>query len=118
MSLKDIYNKIMGNYPDLQFKTKIYMPEGFYPDDLTKVKKAISKGKGSYVIILISENKDDLFDIVTPFQLKLPVWKGKKPVVCGIAPDKESAEELVGTIVEDCMKIRGNLEVREYICSL
>ena len=117
MSLKDIYNKITGNFPDLQYRPVIYMPEGMDKDDLDKIKKKISAGKGSFGIILISENENDLFDIVTPFQLKLPVWKDKKPVVCGIARNKDEAGELVGVIVRDCMTSRGNLEVKKFLCS-
>ena len=117
MSLKDLYNRIMGNFPDLQYRPVIYMPDGMDSKDLDSIRKKISAGKGSYGIILISENDNDLFDIVTPLQLKLPVWKGKKPVICGIARNKEEAGELVGTIVRDCMTARGDLEVKKFLCS-
>ena len=118
MNIKDLYNKILGNSPDLTYRSKLYMIEGEGAKELSKYKKQIAKGKGSCGVILISEREDDLFDIVTPFQLKMTVWVDKHPVVAGIAPDKDEAAELVRKIIEDCAKKRGDLNIKEYICSL
>ena len=103
---------------ELEYRPRLYLSEGLDEKDLARLKKKIARGKGSCAVILISENENDQFDIVTPFQLKLPVWKGKKPVVAGIAGKKEEAPDLVQQIIEDCLKVRGNLELKEYICSL
>ena len=103
---------------ELEYRPRLYLSEGLDEKDLARLKKKIARGKGSCAVILISENENDQFDIVTPFQLKLPVWEGKKPVVAGIAGKKEEAPDLVQQIIEDCLKVRGNLELKEYICSL
>ncbi len=103
---------------ELEYRPRLYLSEGLDEKDLARLKKKIARGKGSCAVILISENENDQFDIVTPFQLKLPVWEGKKPVVAGIAGKKEEAPDLVQQIIEDCLKVRGDLELKEYICSL
>ena len=103
---------------ELEYRPRLYLSEGLDEKDLARLKKKIARGKGSCAVILISENENDQFDIVTPFQLKLPVWEGKKPVVAGIAEKKEEAPDLVQQIIEDCLKARVDLELKEYICSL
>lgn len=103
---------------ELEYRPRLYLSEGLDEKDLARLKKKIARGKGSCAVILISENENDQFDIVTPFQLKLPVWEGKKPVVAGIAEKKEEAPDLVQQIIKDCLKVRGDLELKEYICSL
>lgn len=103
---------------ELEYRPRLYLSDGLDEKDLSRLKKNISKGKGSCAVILISENENDQFDIVTPFQLKLPVWKDKKPVVAGIAGKKDDAPALVEQIITDCLTERGDLNLKEYICSL
>lgn len=103
---------------ELEYRPRLYLSDGLDEKDLSRLKKKISKGKGSCAVILISDNENDQFDIVTPFQLKLPVWKDKKPVVAGIAGKKDDAPVLVEQIISDCLNARGDLNLKEYICSL
>lgn len=103
---------------ELQYRPRLYLSEGLDEKDLQRLKRKISKGKGSCAVILLSENADDMFDIVTPFQLKLPVWEGKKPIVAGIAGSKDDAADLTCQMISDCLKSRGDLKLKEYICSL
>ncbi len=113
-----ILDKIFHKDITLEYRPRLYLSEGLTEKDLRRLKRSIAGGKGSCAVILLSENADDMLDIVTPFQLKLPVWKDKKPVVAGIAGKKDEAAELVTTIIQDCLDIRGDLNVKEYICSL
>ncbi|MCR4791915.1 MAG: hypothetical protein K5871_04145 [Lachnospiraceae bacterium] len=110
--------KIFRDKIELDYRPKLYLSDALMGRDLTRIKRNIARGKGSCSVILISDNDNDQFDIVTPFQLKLPVWEGKKPVVAGIADGKEDAEALVMKIISDCLKSRGDLKLKEYICSL
>ena len=83
---------------ELQYRPRLYLSEGLDEKNLKRLKRKISKGKGSCAVILLSENADDMFDIVTPFQLKLPVWEGKKPIVAGIAGSKDVRNIRTGEI--------------------
>ena len=114
----EFFSKIFRKNIELEYRPRLYLSDGLDEKDLARLKKKISKGRGSCAVILISDNENDQFDIVTPFQLKLPVWEGKKPVVAGIADKKDDAPNLVEQIISDCLTARGDLNLKEYICSL
>ena len=103
---------------EINFRTSLYLSDSINEKKLPKVKKKISDGKGSYKLILISDKDDENFDIVSPSNLKSRIWEGKVPTACGIAGDEDEAFELVAKITEDCLKARGDLNLKEYICSL
>jgi len=110
--------KLFKDKVEINFKTSLYLSDSISDKKLPKVKDKISKGKGSYKVILISDKEDENFDIVSASNLKSRIWEGKIPTACGIADDEDEAFELVTKITEDCLKARGDLELKEYICSL
>ncbi len=110
--------KLFKDLIEVNFKSSLYLSDSIAGKNLPKIKSRISNGKGSYKIILISEKEDENFDIVSPSNLKSRVWENKVPTVCGIAEDEDGAFELVARITEDCLKARGDLQLKEYICSL
>ncbi len=110
--------KLFKDSIEVNFKTSLYLSDSITDKKLPKIKNKISNGKGSYKLILISEKEDENFDIVSASNLKSRVWEGKVPTVCGIADDEDEAFELVTRITEDCMKARGDLQLKEFICSL
>ena len=103
---------------EINFKPVLYLSDSISEKKLPKVKKKIRNGKGSYKIILISDKAEENFDIVSPSNLKSRIWEGKVPTACGIADDEDEAFELVAKITEDCLKTRGDLNLKEYVCSL
>ncbi len=116
--LKEILSKIFNKKIELTYRPRLYLSEGLDVKKLPGLKRKIATGKGSCRLILLSEKEDENFDIVSPSQLKLKVWEDKTPVVAGIASDESEAYELVMKIIDDCRKSRGDLELKEYICSL
>ena len=110
--------KLFKDKVEVNFRTSLYLSDSITDKKLPKIKNKISNGKGSYKLILISEKEDENFDIVSASNLKSRVWEGKVPTVCGIADDEDEAFELVTRIAEDCMKARGDLQLKEFICSL
>ena len=103
---------------EINFKTTLYLSDSINEKKLPKVKKKIQNGKGAYKLILISDREDENFDIVSPSNLKSRIWEGKVPTACGIADGEDEAFELVAKITEDCLKARGDLKLKDYICSL
>jgi len=116
--IKEIFSKLFRDKVELTYRPRLYLSEDLSVKDLKRLKDKIEKGKGSCKIILISDKEDENFDIVTPGQLRYRVWDGKKPVVAGLASDEEQAFELVMKIIDDCMKKRGDLMLKDYIWSL
>ncbi|MBP5556037.1 MAG: hypothetical protein J6X94_14345 [Lachnospiraceae bacterium] len=110
--------KLFKDKVEVNFRHSLYLSDSISLNKLPKVKDKILKGKGSYKLILVSEKEDENFDIVSVSNLKSRVWEGKVPQVCGVADNEDEAFKLVAKITEDCLKNRGNLELKEYICSL
>lgn len=96
----------------------LYVSDGLNEKNVQKLKKKVEQGKGSACLLLKSENKNDCIDIVTSFQLRSKVWEGKTAVCIGLADGKESATDLVQTIIMDCLEKTGRIDLKEYICSL
>ncbi len=116
--IKELKSKIFSDKIKLSYRPKLYLSEDLTERDLPKIKRKISKGRGSCKLILIADKENENFDIVGPSQLKLKVWEGKKPVVAGIASGEAQAFELIMKIIDDCMAKRGDLMLKEYIWSL
>ena len=110
--------KLFKDSVEINFKTTLYLSDSISEKKLPKVKKKIQNGKGPYKLILISDKEEENFDIVSPSNLKSRIWEGKIPTACAIAGDENEAFELVAKITEDCLKVRGDLKLKEYICSL
>ena len=110
--------KLFKDAVQVNFTSSLYLSDKITEKKLPGIRKKISGGKGSYKLILISEKEDENFDIVSPSNLKSRIWEDKIPTVCGIAGDEDEAFELVIRITEDCLKMRGDLKLKEYICSL
>ncbi len=110
--------KLFKDKVEVNFRPSLYLSDSINIKKLPKVKDKILKGKGSYKLILVSEKEDENFDIVSASNLRSRVWEGKVPSVCAIAENEDEAFELVAKITEDCLKKRGDLDLKEYICSL
>lgn len=116
--IEGVVSKIFRKSVNVVYLDKLYLSDSLSADKLPELKKKIERGKGSVCLLLKSDNKDDCLDIVTPFQLRMKVWEGKSPVCIGIADSKDSAPDLVETIIRDCLEKYGRAELKEYICSL
>jgi len=110
--------KLFKDVIEVNFRTSLYLSDSLSSKKLPKIKNKILKGKGSYRLILLSDKEDENFDIVSPSNLKSRIWEGKIPEAVGIADDEDEAFELVRKITEDCLNARGDLNLKEYVCSL
>ena len=113
-----ILDKIFRKDIKIIYCDNLYLSDGLSEKKTEKLKKKAEQGKGNACLLLKSENKDDCIDIVTSFQLKSKVWEGKSPVCIGLADGKDSAVELVQTIIRDCLEKTGKTDLKEFICSL
>ena len=112
-----IFMRLFRKTVNLKYSDNLFLSPGIDEAKLPKLQKKIEKGKGKVVLLLRSEDKDDLIDIVTPFQLTFRIWEDKEPVVLGLADDNDEAYELVQTILREGLAESGK-SLKEYICSL
>ena len=110
--------KLFKDSIDIEFASSLFYPDSISEKKLSKIKDKIRKGKGSYKLILLSEKEDENFEIVSVSNLKSRIWEEKIPVAIGIAGDEDKAFELVAEIAKECQKARGDLSLKEYVCSL
>ncbi|MBR1650518.1 MAG: hypothetical protein IJ691_05065 [Lachnospiraceae bacterium] len=98
-----------------KFFPQVYTSEGINPKKLFFIRQKIKRGKGEYFIIVPSEKEDELLEIIGSGELKKSIYDGKRLIVGGISDDKEDAMKLVLLMTEDCRRIRGDLNLKEFI---
>ncbi len=103
--------------PVFLFDENIYMSQ-----DLTynKIKRKIKKCiRFPYIFklycITFASNEKDQLDIIRTDMFFQKYYKDKEIRVYGFTNDEASAFELVRTIVDDCLKETGNVNVKEYL---
>ena len=116
--IDSVLSKIFRKNINIVYTDNLYLSDGLSEKKIPKIKKKIEKGKGSVCLLLKSGNDNDCLDIVTPFQLKMKSWEGKSPICVGLADGKDSAVELVETMIKDCLAKTGTSDLKEFICSL
>lgn len=113
-----VSDKIFKKNNNIVYCQNLYLSDGLTEKKVNKLKKQIGQGKGNACLLLKSDNKDDCIDIVTSFQLRSKVWEGRSPVCIGLADGKDSAAELVQVIIKDCLEKTGEIDLKQFICSL
>lgn len=101
----------------LEFSPKLYYGEGIHPDDLEKLKEKIcSKPLLSNVfLLLLPENDSDQIEILSSRYFVQPYYGDHSVKVVGIANDHADAVALVLKITEDCMAIRKDCRLKEFL---
>lgn len=76
----------------------------------------MEKGKVllSVYCIALATNENNLLDIYSTNDLLFPYYKRREITVVGLASSKESAVELVVTIINDVYHQTGKLDVRTF----
>lgn len=72
-------------------------------------------GKGGYFIVVPSFSENEQLEILSSSETKRPMYDGKRFIVGGIADNKPDALKLVQLMTIDCQKIRGDLNLKEFI---
>ena len=93
----------------LKFAQNLYLGEGIAPEKLDKLKKRLNKKP------LLAKNPADQLDIFDARQLVQPHYKDEEFLVLGMASGYEDALQLIERITGECLKARGDCNLREYL---
>lgn len=115
MKVKDIFKTKKKRL--LEFSPNLYFGEGISPDQLDKLKKKLLGSPlltGVYLLVL-PENDSDQIDILSSKLLIQNHYGEHSLKVVGIAGDREDAVSLVIKITEDCLAIRKDCLLKEFL---
>ncbi|MBE5892269.1 MAG: hypothetical protein E7286_02705 [Lachnospiraceae bacterium] len=99
------------------FHEKLYIGGSIETKKLGKIKKKLQKAPFLTKVFLIvpASNPNDQLDILEAGELSQPHFKGRTFLVLGIASDKGEAFGLVERMATDCVKARGDCNLREFM---
>ena len=89
----------------LKFAQNLYLGEGIAPEKLDKLKKRLNKKPLLANVYLITHAR----------QLVQPHYKDEEFLVLGMASGYEDALQLIERITGECLKARGDCNLREYL---
>ena len=101
----------------LKFAQNLYLGEGIAPEKLDKLKKRLNKKPllANVYLITPSRNPEDQLDIFDARQLVQPHYKDEEFLVLGMASGYEDALQLIERVTGECLKARGDCNLREYL---
>ena len=101
----------------LKFAQNLYLGEGIAPEKLDKLKKRLNKKPLLANVYLITQarNPADQLDIFDARQLVQPHYKDEEFLVLGMASGYEDALQLIERVTGECLKARGDCNLREYL---
>ena len=93
----------------------MYVDE-FLQKKLHRTKRLLEQNKGDLFVycIILSENENNLFDILSGMELRFSYYKNKEIVVVGLAGSKKSAAKIVAQIVEEMYNQTGEFNVKQF----
>ena len=101
----------------LDYHRKIYLGDGISESKLDKIKKKLAEKPlfcSAYLIVL-SRNPSDQLEIISAKQLVQSYYEKYPVYVIGIASDYDEAVAIVEQIVQECLQIRGDCALKEYL---
>lgn len=104
-------------HSDIIFRTNLYLGAGIPPEKVDKIKKKLVNRplfSGVFVIAL-SGNASDQLEFFDAKQLQQPYYRKYPPYIIGIARDRAEAVTVVQQIVEECLSVRGDCALKEYL---
>ena len=101
----------------LKFAQNLYLGEGIAPEKLDKLKKRLNKKPllANVYLITPARNPADQLDIFDARQLVQPHYKDEEVLVLGMASGYEDALQLIERVTGECLKARGDCNLREYL---
>ena len=101
----------------LKFAQNLYLGEGIAPEKLDKLKKRLNKKPllANVYLITPARNPADQLDIFAARQLVQPHYKDEEFLVLGMASGYEDALQLIERFTGECLKARGDCNLREYL---
>ena len=101
----------------LKFAQNLYLGEGIAPEKLDKLKKRLNKKPllANVYLTTPARNPADQLDIFDARQLVQPHYKDEEFLVLGMASGYEDALQLIERVTGECLKARGDCNLREYL---
>lgn len=101
----------------LTYHPGIYLGESIRKEKLDKIKKKLENKPlfSGVFLITLSRNASDQLEIYDAKQLVQSYYKKNPPHVIGIAGNYDEAVALVEKIVQECLNIRGDCALKEYL---
>jgi len=101
----------------LQYHSRIYLGESISESKLDKIKKRLKKHPllSNVYLITISRNPVDQLEIFEAKQLVQKYYSNHPVYVVGVASGYDEAVAVVETIVQECLKTRGDCALKEYL---
>lgn len=101
----------------LEYHHRLYLGTSISESKLDKIKKTLEKHplRSNVFLITISRNSSDQLEIFSARQL-VQNYYDKYPIyVIGIASDYEEAVAMIEKIVQECLQVRGDCALKEYL---
>ena len=101
----------------LEFSPKLYWGEGMNPSDLDGLKKELTESPllSDVFLLTLPENDSDQIDFFSSKYLIQRFYGEHAVRVIGITRDREDAVSLVMKITEDCLALRKDCSLKEYL---
>ena len=99
----------------LKFAQNLYLGEGIAPEKLDKQRLNKKPLLANVYLITPARNPADQLDIFDARQLVQPHYKDEEFLVLGMASGYEDALQLIERITGECLKARGDCNLREYL---
>lgn len=105
----------------LTFSSGLYLGEGIKEEKLDKIKKKLREKPlfAGVSVLALSRNPADQLEIIDARQLVQRFYETHELQIIGIARDHEDALRLVERITQECLDVRGDCNLKEYLtCGL
>lgn len=101
----------------LRYHSSLYIGESISGKKLDRIKKNLEAHpvKCRLFLVTTSQNATDQLEIYSSSQLVSSYYKKNPPFVVGIAGNYEEAVGLVERLVQDCLRVRGDCALKEYL---
>ncbi|MDR0948720.1 MAG: hypothetical protein LBM69_04290 [Lachnospiraceae bacterium] len=102
---------------DLHYHHPLYLGDSIRNEKVDTLKKKLKRDPKNAAVFLLTTagNPHDLLDIYESEQLRWRYYQNNPPYVVGLAASKEEAILLVERIVAECLAVRGDCYLREYL---
>lgn len=101
----------------LEYHHRLYLGESISDSKLDKIKKTLENHplRSNVFLITISRNSCDQLEIFSARQLVQNYYHKYPVYVIGIASDYEEAVAMIEKIVQECLRVRGDCALKEYL---
>ena len=101
----------------LEYHPNLYLGEGNKKKKLDKIKKRLENRPlfSGVFLIAFSRNPSDQLEIYEAKQLSQSYYQKYPPYIVGIAGSRQEAVALVEKIVKECLSVRGDCALKEYL---